>query len=361
MEKTPLFMTKAPTPEEIANNPDLQALQALVHQDSTPEEQAEYDKTHANEAFKKAQKAPNKKVEKAFLLEAAKLYQEALDKKCDDKELNSVIHSNMAAVHLKLRNFGSVLKQCAAACQLNRRNLKAYYRAACACKNLNRFDEGISWCDRGLVCDHTNKALANERAAIKKLQAAELKNQRKEERKQKKIKETEDALLLAIQARGVRLQDTTPKKSTSTDDSDSDTEDESDFVQKNNPTGATVHLDADGHLHWPVLFVYPEHQQVEFIADFHENSCFADHLRVMFPGTDLIPWDADKKYRHDKLNVYFESKPAKGEPKLIHLPATTMLREAVSHPDYVVEARSPSFMLLVDQSPFEQQFKAKYS
>lgn len=37
-------------------------------------------------------------------------------------------------------------------------------------------------------------------------------------------------------------------------------------------TGAKVHLDADGSLNWPVLFLYPEHEQTDFIAAFHENS-----------------------------------------------------------------------------------------
>jgi hypothetical protein len=32
-----------------------------------------------------------------------------------------------------------------------------------------------------------------------------------------------------------------------------------------------VTLDDDGILHWPVLFVYPEHGQTDFIETFDEN------------------------------------------------------------------------------------------
>lgn len=32
-----------------------------------------------------------------------------------------------------------------------------------------------------------------------------------------------------------------------------------------------VTLDNDGVLHWPVLFVYPEHSQTDFIQAFNEN------------------------------------------------------------------------------------------
>jgi hypothetical protein len=37
-------------------------------------------------------------------------------------------------------------------------------------------------------------------------------------------------------------------------------------------TGATVFLDEQGVMHWPVLFLYPEHQQTDFISAFSESS-----------------------------------------------------------------------------------------
>jgi len=37
------------------------------------------------------------------------------------------------------------------------------------------------------------------------------------------------------------------------------------------PSGEKVHLDADGNLVWPVLFLYPEHGQTDFIAAFSEH------------------------------------------------------------------------------------------
>ncbi|KAK0133263.1 Tetratricopeptide repeat protein 4 [Merluccius polli] len=37
-------------------------------------------------------------------------------------------------------------------------------------------------------------------------------------------------------------------------------------------TGAQVFLDEQGALHWPVLFLYPEHQQSDFISAFCDSS-----------------------------------------------------------------------------------------
>lgn len=45
-----------------------------------------------------------------------------------------------------------------------------------------------------------------------------------------------------------------------------------DGFHSDSATGAKVHLDADGSLNWPVLFLYPEHEQTDFTVAFHENS-----------------------------------------------------------------------------------------
>nr|XP_013805837.1 PREDICTED: tetratricopeptide repeat protein 4-like [Apteryx mantelli mantelli] len=74
-----------------------------------------------------------------------------------------------------------------------------------------------------------------------------------------------------------------------------------DGFHSDNAMGAKVHLDADGNLNWPVLFLYPEHEQTDFIAAFHENTRFIDHLMVMF--AELPPWDLERKYLPDSLEV----------------------------------------------------------
>ncbi len=43
-------------------------------------------------------------------------------------------------------------------------------------------------------------------------------------------------------------------------------------LESHHPSGAKVHLDAEGLLHWPVLFLYPEIGESDFIAAFSEHS-----------------------------------------------------------------------------------------
>lgn len=45
-----------------------------------------------------------------------------------------------------------------------------------------------------------------------------------------------------------------------------------DGLSSQEATGAQVYLDEQGTLHWPVLFLYPEHRQTDLISAFCENS-----------------------------------------------------------------------------------------
>lgn len=43
-------------------------------------------------------------------------------------------------------------------------------------------------------------------------------------------------------------------------------------------TGVKVFLDEQGIMHWPVLFLYPEYQQTDFISAFSESSRYDPHF-----------------------------------------------------------------------------------
>uniref|UniRef100_A0A3Q3GDM4 Tetratricopeptide repeat domain 4 n=1 Tax=Labrus bergylta TaxID=56723 RepID=A0A3Q3GDM4_9LABR len=116
--------------------------------------------------------------------------------------------------------------------------------------------------------------------------------------------------------------------------------------------GAQVFLDEKGSLHWPVLFLYPEHQQSDFISAFCENSCFMDHIAVMF-GEELPPWDADRKYHPQNLQLYFED--GKTETLYQVNPQTSLLK-VLQHKRFFVKGGTPSFIVVVNGSPFTKQF-----
>ena len=63
---------------------------------------------------------------------------------------------------------------------------------------------------------------------------------------------------------------------------------------------------ADNSLVWPVLFLYPEHGETDFIEQFGENDQFGSHLEIMFGAeAERPPWDAQNrsdKYVQSILN-----------------------------------------------------------
>ncbi|CAH3156917.1 unnamed protein product [Pocillopora meandrina] len=70
---------------------------------------------------------------------------------CNEKELKAKLHNNRAIAHFKLGNHQNSLRDAEAAIELNPTFLKAIVRGATACVELKRFEEAITWCDKGLA------------------------------------------------------------------------------------------------------------------------------------------------------------------------------------------------------------------
>ena len=49
------------------------------------------------------------------------------------------------------------------------------------------------------------------------------------------------------------------------------------------PSGARVHLDNEGTLVWPVLFLYPEYGLTDFVSAFHENHRYVHVIQHSWP------------------------------------------------------------------------------
>jgi tetratricopeptide (TPR) repeat protein len=67
----------------------------------------------------------------------------------------------------KIANFRNVLNDCSLAIKNNPKNIKAYCRSSKALYALDRVDEGIDCCEKGLLIDPKNLVLKSE---LKKLQ-----------------------------------------------------------------------------------------------------------------------------------------------------------------------------------------------
>uniref|UniRef100_A0A3Q1HQL4 Tetratricopeptide repeat domain 4 n=1 Tax=Acanthochromis polyacanthus TaxID=80966 RepID=A0A3Q1HQL4_9TELE len=325
--KIPMFMKTAPEEIDPQKYPELACLQSIIHdEDRPPEEQAKCLKDEGNAFFKE------KNYEKAVVS-----YSAGLKKKCGDQELNTVLFTNRAAAHFYLGNMRSALNDAAAAKKIKPDHLKALIRGAQCCIELRNFPDALQWCDEALKAHPTDKKLLELRATADKHKRAAERDTRKAKVKEKKLHGQKEALLAAIKDRGVKLfQSVEPRQHSS--DSEEEEEERSsaaiaqlslDGLNSQEVTGAQVFLDNQGLLHWPVLFLYPEHQQSDFISAFCENNCFVDHLAIMFE--ELPPWDTDRKYLPQNLQLFFEDVE---KEKLYQVDPEMSLLKALQHKRY---------------------------
>ncbi|XP_039743138.1 tetratricopeptide repeat protein 4 isoform X1 [Pteropus medius] len=335
-EKIPLFMKKTPSDIDPEENPDLACLQSIIFDDErSPEEQAKTYKDEGNDYFKE------KDYKKAVIS-----YSEGLKKKCGDADLNAVLYTNRAAAQYYLGNFRSALNDVTAARKLKPCHLKAIIRGALCHLELKNFAEALNWCDEGLQIDAKEKKLLEMRAKADKLKRTEQRDIRKAKLKEKKEQNQNKALLQAIKDRNIRL-----VSEAASEDEDSASEDLGelflDGLSLENPYGARLSVDDQGRLSWPVLLLYPEYAQSDFISTFHEDSRFIDHLMVMFG--EMPSWDLEQKYCPDNLEVYFEDED---RAELYQVPPKSTLLQVLQHPRYFVKALTPTFLVCVGSSPF---------
>ncbi|XP_062411960.1 tetratricopeptide repeat protein 4 [Sardina pilchardus] len=351
-DKIPMFMKNAPEDFDPTTHPDLACIQSIIHDDDrTPEDKAQSFKAEGNEYFKE------KNYKRAIVS-----YSEGLKINCNDPELHVVLYTNRAAAHFHLGNMRSALNDAVSAKKLKPTHLKALVRGAQCCMQLRNYGDALQWCDEGLSVDPTDKKLLELRrnADIQKREAE--RDARKAKLKEKKERGQTAALLAAIKERGVKLA-TVQKPARRASDSEDEEGDEGqvtagmveldlDRLMSKEATGHRVFLDENGALQWPVLFLYPEHRQTDFISAFCETSNFLDHLAVMF-GEELPPWDTYRKYLPQNLQMFFEE----AESEQFHqVSMTTPLLKVLQHSRYMVKDGTPCFIVMVTGSPFSKQF-----
>lgn len=321
----PLFMKKAPGEKDIEENPTLSAISNLLYSDQTPDEIAENFKEQGNEALKRGA---------TYYKDAVHFYSEGLSQKGVSPRLNSILYSNRAAVNLLLGNLRKVIEDCEQAIVHDPSNIKAYWRAAKAASGLSYFEKAIEFAESGLKIEADNKALQSEKQVAEK----KLKEKKDREEAQRKVKEAEEKVLKEYHdkfgSRGMVLGKSFFK--------------DAEAAPKEKPW-----IDDENRVHWPVLFLYPEHGQSDFIQDFMENITFEDQLSEMFPSKvgppspiELSPWDDERKYYLEDLDVYLFvnsvtplpgfKKKKEGSKRYIKLSKSSTLSEVLRHPEHVV-------------------------
>ena len=375
MEKHPFFAKEFDGSKELS--PMMKGLQDLKYspEENTPAELAKNYKEDGNFNFKckkyrLAVLAYTEGLRNANIV-TANMEQLNKEEKSDIVTLKAQLITNRAASQYRLGNFRSSLLDCRVALHVLPSHLKAIERAVECCDNLKRYQECMDWCDKGLslLSSNANEVdkktnLQNFRAtAEKKFREAE-RNKRKEEAARKKVEREERNLITAIESRGITI-----KKADLKEDEEVNNSLSMKDIEPCHPAALqkTVHFgksdDGKMCLVWPVLFLYPEYGESDFIEAFNENDVIQDHLAHMFDQSEPAPWDIERKYRSfEDINVYYEDTRSKSKSKLVKVDTKRPLVEVLSNKNGYpgVIAGTPAFILLAKKSPFEKEFLNKY-
>lgn len=207
-------------------------------------------------------------------MKAVRAYTEALNLKCSDDELNTILYTNRAAANFYLRNNRLSLEDAKVALKLNPNHMKAIVRAALSCYNLGRYQDAMDFCTSGMKLEPSNTKLMElaSKADKEKRQCERVKRKAKAERKKEATKNQQ--LFDAIQARGIQIY---------VEPSDAGVSEHAQLIShvshlkqlQPGPHDTHMYLDENGVLHWPVVFLYPEYRQSDFIQDFSEQQTYA--------------------------------------------------------------------------------------
>ncbi|OAD52127.1 Tetratricopeptide repeat protein 4, partial [Eufriesea mexicana] len=336
MEKHPFFMKKTPEPGEELS-PLMEGLQQLKYgeNENTSEELANNYKEDGNFNYK------YKKYRLAILS-----YTEGIRTKCKDIDLMAQLYNNRAAAHFMLKNYRSSLNDCKLALKLKPGYSKALNRAAACCFHVKNYDQCIEFCDQLLDDCASDKTVLNLKSQAVAARERLKRDKRKQDRFDKQLNKEEEELINIIKCKGINLEFTEEKKYPDLKDLE---------PQMPQRAQSRVHLDAQNNLIWPVMILYPETQQTDFIQNFHEDTLLIEQLEQLFyePPT----WDSQRRYTLQNINVYFEGKDKCSLHKVnIHQSLGKILQDE----RFIVRGGTPAFLIFVKFSEAEKRFLANY-
>ncbi|KAL0122185.1 hypothetical protein PUN28_007142 [Cardiocondyla obscurior] len=336
MEKHPFFMKKPPEPGDELS-PLMEGLQQLKYgeDENTPEELANNYKEDGNFNYK------YKKYRLAILS-----YTEGIRTKCKDDELMAQLYNNRAASHFMLKNYRSCLSDCKLALKFNPQYWKTLSRAATCSFCIKNYDQCIDFCDQILDHNSTDKTILKLKSDAVIAKNRLQRDKRKQEREEKKLDKEDEKLLEIISRRGINLELTDDKQRLELSDLE---------PQVPQIAQCRVHFDEKDKLLWPVMILYPETQQTDFIQNFHEDTPFVDQLHELFE--EPPEWDIKRRYTIKNINVYFEGKN-KCSVHIVDIQLT--LGEILRDEQFSVRGGTPAFLILIKFSEAEKHFLANY-
>jgi len=148
------------------------SVKAATENDVTPaaEETLDFDDDTLRAIAEVYKNEGNDKYREKEFSNAIHFYTEGIKVNCKDEELKAKLYSNRATAQYYLGNYIDSLSDAKVAIGLQPTCVKAIVRGASACVQLKRFEEAITWCDKGLTIDKNSQKLLELRSRSVKAQ-----------------------------------------------------------------------------------------------------------------------------------------------------------------------------------------------
>ncbi|KAI9809222.1 MAG: hypothetical protein M1825_002513 [Sarcosagium campestre] len=284
ISSTPLFMTSL---DDAADSSDsgLEALKALAYE-GTPLEIAGNFRDQGNECFR------SKKWHDAAEFYARGLHALAhpaaatsdstsaatvQDDPLAITSLQKILHLNLAAAHIHLRNYRSALNSCARAIELDPTNAKPFYRSAQALLALSKLPEATDAIKRAAAIAPSDAAIATLSRQIATRSAQLSAEQQARSQREADFSRRAYALRVALAARRVATRITYGGTRPELEDA---------AISLADP------LQPSSTLSYPVLLLYPLHAQSDFLKAVVEQDRVGEVLDTVLPP----PWDSEGEY-----------------------------------------------------------------
>lgn len=251
---------------------------------------------------------------------AVESYSKAIEIGCEDPKLNSIVYNNRASAQFHLGNHRSSLNDAIKAFELDSDNTKALNRIVFCYFELKDYRNCIEFCKTNREKSFDLLTEYEKKASLE-LKKAE-RNERKEKLEANKRRNAELIIAQTVEKRGIKYVGS--------------------LFESIHPAagGKHVTLDPSKQLVWPVLFLYPEYGQSDFIESFEENQTFSDHLNVMFE--EFPEWDIKRKYKPKDIIIGFNSFKTN---EIKTFDSSLSLKDILTDVDFVLESAIPTFIL----------------
>lgn len=335
----------------------------------------DYDVKHLEKLVESARKR---------LIDAVEYYSQALDVEADGTgkirpHLKAQIYANRALVHLTMKNYGRAQADCDEALKLEPKNAKAAFRGATAALAVDppKLERARGYITAGRIVDEKRKKIDWQfRAEQKSMDDLEAKvvvletaaREKAEAKARVELAKSQadaaynQTLQSALTSRGMKVGPLVFDFARSA------------YAEQTKEGGGALPrallyppppapYSSSTSIGWPLLFLYPDVLQSDFIQECREDHVLADHLAQMFPpNTDYAPWDEQRKYTLDNLSVWIDvrgpnvpgdSTPAQDQAARMLVNPRQTLRAILTNPklqkkNYVIPG-IPTFIVLPKQ------------